>query len=75
VDKKRLLELAGIPLTERSDVDYKKAVQKAADALAYAYNETYPDDSDQDINEIQRLKNLKDIANAAYHLASDKLEL
>ena len=60
-------------INERSDEDYKAAVQKAADALVYAYDEVFHQDGDQGMNDIARLKHLKDIADAARNIAATEL--
>ena len=47
VNKSKVNETANTKLVERSDEDYKAAVQKAADALVYAYDEVFHQDGDQ----------------------------
>jgi len=73
---KKLLENAGVTaispgsqLIERDE----DVIKPVVDAIVYAYNEMYYNDTDQGVNDIERLEAVNDIADAARHRAGDKV--
>ena len=71
-DLERLKEMAGIvPARRNLEENSEDVIGAVVKAIVYAYNEQFPNDGDQGMNDFDRLEAINDIANAARHKAGD----